>query len=90
MFTLLTANIQGETLICVSNSDGEGARTQLRLQDRDGSLIAALPRYVPASPGSSSGGTPQRLCYAGGGREWGGLLHKPPLVCTEFNGGLLF
>lgn len=35
MFTLLMANIQGETLICVSNSDGEGARTQLHLQDRD-------------------------------------------------------
>lgn len=35
MFTLLMANIQGETLICVSNSDREDARAQLHLQDRD-------------------------------------------------------
>lgn len=77
------ANIQGETLICVSNSDREGAQTQLHLQDRDVSLMSALPRYVPASlgpgvgfgcdadPGLLLGGTPPRLCYAGGGREWG-------------------
>lgn len=35
MFTLLMANIQGETLICVSNSDREGTWTQLRLRDSD-------------------------------------------------------
>lgn len=101
MFTLLMANIQGETLICVSNSDRGGARAQLHLRDRDVRLMAALPRYVPASPGPGVGfgrnadpgllfrGTPQRPCCAGGGRE-GDLWHTLSLVCLAFHGGLLF
>lgn len=79
MFTLLMANIQGETLICVSNSDREGARTQLNPQDRDVNLMSALLRYVPisldpsmgfsrdAGPGPLLWGTPERPCYGWGG-----------------------
>lgn len=54
MFTLLMANIQGETLICVSNSDREGARTQLHLQDRDPAVRPAQVR--PAFPACLGGG----------------------------------
>lgn len=54
MFTLLMANIQGETLICVSNSDREGARTQLHLQDRGTVVRPAQVR--PAFPGLLGGG----------------------------------
>lgn len=53
MFTLLMANIQGETLICVSNSDREGARTQLHLQDRGTVVRPAQVR--PAFPGLLGG-----------------------------------
>lgn len=49
MFTLLMANIQGETLICVSNSDREGARTQLHLQDRG--TVVHPTQVRPAFPG---------------------------------------
>lgn len=94
MFTLLMANIQGETLICVSNSDREGARTQLHLQDRGTVVRPAQVR--PAFPGLLGGaspvmmapGPPWRLCHAGRGQGWAFCACR--LFCTESNSGLLF
>lgn len=69
MFTLLMANIQRETLICVSNSDWEGTRTQLHLQDGDAAVSSSqvCPHFPGpdlgsghgVSPRSSSGGSPK-------------------------------
>lgn len=93
MFTLLMANIQGETLICVSNSDREGARTQLHLQDR-GTVVHPLRYVLPsracsgASPVTMAPGPPWRLCHAGRGQGW--AFRACCLSCTESNGGLLF
>ena len=98
MFTLLMANIQRETLICVSNSDREGAWTQLHLQDRD--TVVSPSQVCPSFPGpnvgfgcdtgprSSSGGLPGGYAMLAGDR--GGLLCMLSIVCTDFNGGLLF
>lgn len=69
MFTLLMANIQRETLICVSNSDWESIRTQLHLQDGDAAVgpSQVCPRFPgpdmgsghDLSPRSSSEGSPE-------------------------------
>lgn len=53
MFTLLMANIQRETLICVSNSDREGAWTQLHLLDGD--PVVGPSQVCPCFPGPDVG-----------------------------------
>lgn len=97
MFTLLMANIQGETLICVSNSDREGTRTQLHLQDRD--TVVRPAQVCPVFPGLLGGftcdegpraspGPPWRPCHAGRGQGW--AFCACGLFYTESNGGLFF
>lgn len=98
MFTLLTANIQRETLICVSNSDWEGARTQLHLLDGD--PVVSPSQVCPCFPGpdvgsghdvscrSSSGGLPRGCARLV--EDSGGLLCMLSVVCAESNGDLLF
>lgn len=98
MFTLLMANIQRETLICVSNSDREGTWTQLHLLDGDPVVGSSqvCPRFPgpdvgsghDVSPRSSSGGLPRGRARLVG--DSGGLLCMLSVVCIESNGDLLF
>lgn len=99
MFTLLMANIQGETLICVSNSDREGTWTQLRLRDSDAVVSPSQVRpSLPgpsvgfscnAGPGPPLGDSPEaRPCRQGRGQ--GRLLCVLSVVHTDCGGDLLF